>query len=110
MKIDTNLDGLEPLRTDELTYKWKYQKIDSDWTYLTEEDANPYGESLLVNGFDMYSKILVAKYPHKLLGGVAGEKDQGWNYACEITNTIHGATKDEKATLDTATEYTFTFI
>lgn len=94
MRIDTDLDDLNPLYTERLDYQWKVQRPDGQTIDLDASQVGPNG--ILVDGFNLNSKVLVAR--HTL--------DQfDWNYSCEITNTI----QDKSETIDSTDTYTFTF-
>lgn len=94
MKIDTDLDDLNPLYTESLTYRWMVQKPDeSEAIELLDSDIGVNG--LVHQNTLLGTKILVARC---LLDNFP------FNYHCEITNTI----QDKTATTDTSKTYTFT--
>lgn len=93
MKIDTDLDELNPLYTESLTYKWMVQEPDGQPRALSATDVNSNG--LVHENTLLGTKILVARC---LLDNFK------FSYHCEITNTIQNRT----ATTDTSDTYTFT--
>lgn len=94
MKIDTDLDGMNPLYTESLTYDWKVQRPDeSTATSLTSADIGPNG--LVHQDFLIGEKVLVVR---------SIQDNMNFSYHCEITNTIQTKT----AMTDTSDTYTFT--
>jgi hypothetical protein len=97
MKIDTDLDALNPLYTEELTYAWMIQTPEGETRPLNESDCDPLGNGYVHEAFGLGSKVLVARHI----------KDNfAHNYHCEITNRI----QSESKTTDTSNIYTFTII
>lgn len=94
MKIDTDLDGMNPLYTEALSYKWMVQKPDDSTAVALEpKDIGP--NELVHQDFLLGTKVLVVR---------SIQDNMNFSYHCEITNTIQTKT----ATTDTSDTYTFT--
>ena len=97
LRVDTDLDTLNPLDTEELSYKWMVQEPDKDIRPLGDIDTRFDGTILNTDttGFD--KKFLVVRIK---------EDTMNYSYHCEITNKI----QTESAMTDTSTINTFTIV
>jgi hypothetical protein len=100
MKIDTDLDELNPLLTEGLTYQWLIQTPDdNEFREITINDGGLNGILADPNRFNLNSKILVAVLNKNY------SVTNFLNFACTITNTIAGDSKDIK----TSEDFTFSY-
>ena len=106
MRIDTNLDNVDSLSSDELLYEWTVQMPEGKEFETITIDKHYGLNNILVdpNTFNLNSKILVARLPQEVEGSA-------YNFACKISNIIYGNTENDNrsATTNTANEYSFSF-
>lgn len=94
LKVETDLDGLDPLKTESLTYRWYVQEPDEQDRELTNADKDITGNGLVHEDSSLTDKIIDVRC---LMNG------SKFNYHCVIKNTI----QDKSAETDSAEYNTF---
>lgn len=95
LRIDTDLDSLNPLYSESLTYNWMVQAPNEAARPLDEKDVDI--EGIVHQDFGLGKKVLVVR---------SNANTPNLSFHCEITNKI----QDKTATVDTSDTYTFTLV
>lgn len=83
LRVETDLDDLNPLKTEDLNYKWYVQEPDMEARPLDGSDVGPNG-LLYEDTVSLNSKFIDVRC---ILNG------SKYNYFCVITNTIQNESK-----------------